>query len=146
MHAVKDLVISQAEMFDKTFYVDEIYGRRLTIDTDYKAGTGGFYNATGDPQNNPNVIASLCWDGVEIATGPGTLDPRYYSILTLTANHPYAAAGGNGPPDGTYMDATVEKRIIVVLGLTIVHGWGDTGSALLSKWAEEGEDAALPLR
>jgi len=134
--ADKDLNPGSVHICDKTFYVDEIYGRRLTIDTDYLR-PNKFYE--GQETNN----AYLRLDGVTLeagATGSGTLMPRYYTNLQLTADHPYAAVSG------TYMDTTLVKRVIVVRSLAIVHGWGDTNGALLAKWSEEGQDSLSPVR
>ncbi len=154
-------------MFNPTFYVDEIYGRRLSINTNFAMGKfsqgippfgGGYGNRYtwisydnnsgtgyfGALQNVPpfhNAVPSSCGGGGEVQS-PWGLD----SHVQLTVNHPYAAsADGTATTGGTYMDAMLDKPVKLVTSLSIVHGWGDVGPALLSKWSDEqAQGTALP--
>ncbi|HEY4940167.1 MAG TPA: hypothetical protein VII56_01965, partial [Rhizomicrobium sp.] len=126
------------------FYVDEIYGRALMIDTDIES------EGTGVPVKSNTVTLTL--DGVVLNTyfnpapSGGQTSRAAPANITLSANHPYAvSADGTLPAKGDYMDATVTKQAQLATPLTIVHGWGDTGPALLAKWTEEkAADQRLP--
>jgi RHS repeat-associated protein len=140
-----------AEMFNPTpFFADEIYGRRLTIETDF-TGSG-----IGTESEYYNQRTCLALDAQDIASwsspppqcllnyfyqppGQDTKEARSLPAqVILTANHPYAASKDGTPTtSGDYMDATVNKKAKLITALTIVHGWGDTGSSLFSKWSEE---------
>lgn len=124
-------------IFDTTFYVDEIYGRRLELAS--RAVAAG--PPVGNPPSQPyNYIPQLKVDGVVLAEGTasgGT--PVQVLDLLLTADHPFAT------DSGTYADSTVAKRANILLPVAIVHGWGQVSPALLSKWeGEQFEDAIAP--
>ena len=124
-------------MFDKTFFVDEIYGRRLTVDTNFNE------SEILSMSDYSTFKVYLRLDGVALVTYTNTSshevpNHRKYSTITLTANHPYAAsADGSATTNGDYMDATVVKSAMLVTPIAIVHGWGDTGPQLLAKWSSE---------
>ena len=132
-------------MFSFGFYVDEIYGRALMIDTDVESQGAG-------PVVRSNTI-TLTLDGVTLATyvnpAPSTGQTARAAPcnITLVANHPYSASANGSPTTGgDYMDTTVTKTAMLVTPLTIVHGWGDTGPALLAKWTEEkAHDQLMPF-
>jgi YD repeat-containing protein len=118
-----------------TFYADEIYGRTLTIDNNFNGGgirhDSDYYTPT----------EYLRLDGATLKTyaTSASYSPIGSTVLiTLTVDHPYSASSG------TYMDQTMVKPAQLVTPLTIVHAWGDTGSALLAKWSDERVDG-LPL-
>ncbi len=138
-------------MFDKTFFVDEIYGRSLELQTDFVQGmltqvSSYSYNKVWlmlDQQSQGIFLiqpATATPPAVQYSARPSVVEVK------LTANHPYAAAAnGSATTNGAYMDATVEKAARLVTGLSIVHGWGDVSPALTAKYAEERiSDYALP--
>ncbi len=130
-------------LFDKTFYVDEIYGRRLTI------GTNFTFDQITAPGQYSTFITKLMLDDQVLSshTMSGSVIPNahYPAAITITANHPYAA-NVNGTA-GDYMDATLTKDVILVTAVSIVDGWGDTGPELLAKWSgERAQDVAAPGR
>ncbi|MBI3675384.1 MAG: RHS repeat protein, partial [Proteobacteria bacterium] len=125
---------SDTVMWDVSLYVDEIYGRRLTIDTAFGSST----------VNTADATFYLGLDDVALATyvnaSPTGFQGTLYQAPThviLTVNHPYAsAADGSSNTNGDYMDATMDKPVVLITGLTIVTGFGET-SGLLAKWSEE---------
>ncbi|HEY2033150.1 MAG TPA: RHS repeat-associated core domain-containing protein [Rhizomicrobium sp.] len=148
-------------MFNETFYADEIYGRRLSVSTDY--------NMTGivsPDQYFPNTVY-LQIDCVSDEIGappcatildtyvnhPPTTNPQITSrgadaTITLIANHPYAAsADGTATTGGDYMDVTITKPVVLITPLSIVQGWGDASENLFKKWSgEQVQDASAPRR
>lgn len=131
-------------LFDKTFYADEIYGRRLMVGTGFQQGNI-FENVATDKSASELYLDDVAIPGTLVVNG-GTLIPRYYSNLYLNARHPYAASADGTPTTaGDYMDTDIKKRVILVLGLTILHGWGDTGPALMAKWSNERRNILLPV-
>jgi RHS repeat-associated protein len=138
-----------ASMFDPVFFVDEIYGRRLTVYTDFQAG------AVGSNWASNTVILTL--DGAGLTNIPAFTNsppPGFGPATTrglpahikLVANHPYAAsADGTPTTSGNYMNSVVDKDVILITPVSIVDGWGDTSAALFTKWSdEEASDASLP--
>ena len=146
---------------NKLFYVDEIYGRRLTFDTPQTA----YFPDTGGPGSYERLCIQLDVDNVPVSAGAGetttlgcqwpppTSIPlgRSY-IVQLEVNHPYAAAA-NGQP-GRYMDLVegapfnnhIQKLTDFLTPVVIVHGWGDVSPALASKFASEAYgDRLLPV-
>jgi RHS repeat-associated protein len=147
------------EMFNPTqLFVDEIYGRRLSVETDFSSvGIGTtqpeYYNqraclaldagpiTSWQPQPPPPCLVNYFY-----SPPSGLMARTLPTNILLTANHPYAAANDGTPTaNGTYMDATVNKPVTLITSLSIVHGWGDASAALFSKWSgERAEDAILP--
>ncbi len=123
--------------FDTTFYADEIYGRKLSVTTDFHLF--GIKTLTDYYVNN----ISLLFDGQTIATFANTMaagsSPRGLPAhITLIATHPYAAAPDGTPSaTGGYMNVTLDKPVVLTLPLSIVHGWGDTSRDLFTKWSNE---------
>ena len=128
-------------LFDVKFFADEIYGRRLTIGTNFNSDDMHF------PDDFKTFIASLKLDDQVLATQSISVvpDEHFPAPVTIIANHPYAAQV-NGTP-GDYMDVTLTKDVTLVTPVSIVAGWGDTGPELLSKWSgERAQDLAAPGR
>lgn len=124
-------------VFDTTFFVDEIYGRRLELAS--RAVSAG--PPVGNPPTQPyNYVPQLKVDGVLLAEGPAVANaPIQVLDLSLTADHPFAATAG------TYADSTVSKQANILLPVSVVHGWGQVSRALGAKWeAEQFEDALAP--
>lgn len=116
-------------LFERSFFVDEIYGRRLNIGTNFNMAAGVHAYTQYDTylKLDDQIVAgtSHTMGGV-----PNGHDP---AALTIAANHPYAAAAdGSTALSGDYMDATVYKSATLANPVTIVHGWGDTGPELLA--------------
>ncbi|HEY4941941.1 MAG TPA: hypothetical protein VII56_10990, partial [Rhizomicrobium sp.] len=124
--------------FGTTFFLDDIYGRALMIDTDLAPGVGNAIfsntlrltvdgNTIGTPYTNPAPY-----------TGAFQTARGLAGTLTLALNHPYAAAAdGSATTTGDYMDATVVKPFEAATPVAIVTGLGDTGPGLLAKWSSE---------
>ncbi|MBV9569845.1 MAG: hypothetical protein JO056_01210 [Alphaproteobacteria bacterium] len=146
-------------------FADEIYGRRLTIETNF--------NVQGIATQTDYYFqrACLALDAGQATTWnederPGwCLGPLHYDYqiswptdyhkvearslpthITLTANHPYAAdADGSATTGGDYMDTSIDKKVVLITPLTIVHGWGDVSPTLFNKWAgERAADSIIP--
>ncbi|MBI3677516.1 MAG: transglutaminase domain-containing protein [Proteobacteria bacterium] len=122
------------QMFDASFYSDEIYGRKLVVMP--SATLGDTYDLVLEGMGT-----------IQEFQAPGGILPRFMASFTLTANHPYAAAAdGSTTTSGDYMDATVVKAADTTLPVLIVHGWGDTSANLLKKWADERDsDSVIPI-
>jgi RHS repeat-associated protein len=137
-------------MFDETFYADEIYGRRLSVSTDFDRT-----DITEESDYYPNTVY-LEVDQTVLDTyvnHPPTTNPQVTSrgvdaTISLTANHPYAAsADGTTTLSGDYMDVAITKPVVLITPLTIVQGWGDASESLFKKWSsEQVQDASLPRR
>ncbi|HWA90100.1 MAG TPA: hypothetical protein VG889_08715, partial [Rhizomicrobium sp.] len=142
---------SDAIMFDKTFYIDEIYGRPLTVDTNFT-----LYHLNGQHEDPDNNVIGLRFDGKKFANvddftnyatgslvGSARDQPAH---IELMVSHPYAAsADGTPTANGGYMNVAVDKHITLTSALTIVHGWGDVSSDLFTKWSNEhAENDLLP--
>lgn len=129
-------------VFDLTFFVDEVYGRRLGLDSNFDAANITSTNDYGDAFRLKLMLDDrLVTEHVSLShtvADMGSMD------VTLTANHPYAAAAGGGALNGTYGDRTIARRLGMHLPIAILHGWGDTGAELPSKWSgERVEDKSL---
>ncbi|WP_133244768.1 transglutaminase-like domain-containing protein [Caulobacter radicis] len=100
----------------RSFFVDEIYGRRLTLHRNISYGT---------------AIGGVYVDGVIVGAGCGDTDSVQSYAINLSVNHPYATA------NGAYMDANAIKYVDRYDDVVIVHGWGDTGNELQGKLGQE---------
>jgi RHS repeat-associated protein len=120
--------------FNVSFFVDEIYGRKLLIDSDLGANGPGV--SVSDP-----ITPRLVLDDVVVATGVVRSGPNQTgSQLTLSADHPFASGSG------AYGDASVTKQINFLVPTAIVHGWGETSHALVRKWErEQAYDQVAPI-
>ncbi len=120
---------TRATLVSATFFVDEIYGRRLQL----SAHQSSAVNLT---TTSYTWAPSLSLDGVILQTGYAINMPDHLDIpLTMTADHPFAASGDGGT--GTYGDATVLKHVDFLYPATLVHAWGRTSPNLLAKWERE---------
>ena len=100
----------------RSFFVDEIYGRRLMLHRMISYGT---------------AVGGVYVDGVIVGAGCGDTDSVQSYAINLSVNHPYAAA------NGAYMDANAVKYVDRYDDVVIVHGWGDTGNELQGKLGQE---------
>ena len=145
------------KILTQPLFIDQIYGRRLDVVAGPKGGGDQYSSVTtlqldGVPYQggtqlatftNPGInTGAVTQSGVQIFASAAGLP----AFLTLTADHPYAAANdGSTNTTGTYMDQTVTKAAKLYTPLTIVDGFGDTSGALFSKWSDErGGDLGLP--
>lgn len=148
-------------------YADEIYGRRLTVETDFTVQGIGT-DAETDwvnyyPQHACLALDAQPWSSWG-STGPGWCLLSYsYEVLNplhaipardfpthiiLTVDHPYVASSdpSSTSPSKDYMDASLDKNVMLITPLTIVNGWGETSPVLFSKWSDErGSDMSLPV-
>lgn len=118
-------------IFDTTFYVDEIYGRRLELASRaVPYGTG-----VGNPPQQPyHYLPQLKLDGVVLAEAATAADQIQLIRLLITADHPFAALNPDSTP---YADSSADKLANILLPTAVVHGWGQVSSALAAKWEQE---------
>ena len=122
-------------LFSETFFADEIYGRRLSVSTNFNE------TQIGTPSDYDHFVAYLTLDDQILVTSPTvniTPEQHFPATLTLAAVHPYAAAAdGSATATGTYMDESVTKSVTLQTPFSIVHAWGGVGPGLLAKWGNE---------
>ena len=117
-------------MWDRALFADEIYSRRVIVDTDF------------DFVHSPLVLSATFGAHLRIvdeAYGVLTLNDftnadtwdYYDGKITLTVGHPYAATTTVA---GDYMDATIVKNASLLAPTLIVNAWGDAGEGLVAKW------------
>lgn len=119
----------RAVVFDNlSFFVDEIYGRRLEVGSAQKP-----CSSQPDPGCSFAAYAPvISLDSVLLVQSASLSDLALVQIdLELRADHPFAASSGG------YADAVVKKKVDFLAPMTIVHGWGDTSSELANKWSRE---------
>ena len=122
---------------NRTFYVDEIYGRKLIYSAPFDEDT---FN--GSLKLVDEFGAATMFDAVTKLDNP----KAGHGDLTLTVMHPYAApANGTTTPDGTYMDVTVVKAVAYATPLVILHAWGDSDRRLVDKWGARNDTKLPPL-
>lgn len=139
-------------LITKSFFPDEIYGRRVYFDTpeslelpDEGAGQTSFepwcvrLTVDGTAVPGPGMSA-----GCAGQSSPAPWERDHH--VRLEVDHPYAASSGS------YMDLAfsqgthIQKRADFALPVIIVHGWGDVSAALVSKLAaEQRADRLLPV-
>jgi len=139
-------------LINKTLFVDEVYGRRLQFNLplalslpDQGDGTESLEPWCVKLELDTTPVAG----GTVGCSGQTTPAPNQrVHLVRLEVDSPYAA----GTPAGSYMDMTsalgnqVDKRVDFGLPVSIVHGWGDVSSALVSKLSSEQRmDKMLPL-
>jgi RHS repeat-associated protein len=118
-----------------SLYVDEVYGRRMRIETNWDWATASLTNNTLWATGGFKLWLAI--DGVEITTPYTTtisqVATRFKRQLSvgLIAQHPYAANNGN------YADHDIAGLISATTPVSIVHGWGDVSQALVVKWNSE---------
>jgi RHS repeat-associated protein len=136
------------------FFVDDIDGRRLAVNTNFNdtgGQGGGSVNPIGNYSNGNIYITNYATASVTLSVDDVALQTWSCSVnlttcvgaqapaqVSLTAIHPYAA--------GTYANETVVKQITGTgVPITIVSGWGMISPARLAKWSDEiAYDSALP--
>ncbi|HEY2068947.1 MAG TPA: RHS repeat-associated core domain-containing protein, partial [Rhizomicrobium sp.] len=132
-------------MFSENFYADEIYGRRLTVSTNFNE------SEITTPTDYATFKVYLKLDDQQLGpTGTINMTPEAHfpAVLYLTAQHPYAAsADGTATTNGDYMRGYVQKNVTLQTPFSIVHAWGGVGPALLAKWTNErASDNGAPFR
>jgi len=127
-----------------SLFVDEVYGRRMRIETNWDWATASLANNTLWSTGGFKIWLAI--DGVEVTTPYATTVAQVPSRfkrkldINLTASHPYAASSG------AYGDRTISGTISVTTPVTVVHGWGDVSQALLLKWVSELADDRVQPR
>jgi RHS repeat-associated protein len=117
------------QSFDADFFVDEIYGRVLRVESER--------NANPRPPNVDyyppfSYAPILTLDGAVLATGSeASANGGPLIDISLTAEHPFAAQSG------AYGDVTVTKWADPLYPAAIVHGWGVVGADLSDNWRRE---------
>jgi hypothetical protein len=131
--------------FQRTLFVDEIYGRRLELDTNFDAehvkGPADYYDYELRLEVDDAPVATFSRPCADESGRPdnGCGLPGITGQLTVTADLPYAAESGR------YLDTTLRTGFGVA-PLAIAHFWGATSPELLAKWSDERkEDEALPV-
>lgn len=99
-----------------SFFVDEIYARRLTLHRQIALYT---------------PVSGIYLDGTLVGATCGSGGGIQNLAVTVGVQHPYAALSG------AYMDTTAVKIADWTTDIVIVHGWGDTGGGLQAKLAKE---------
>ena len=117
---------------DRQLFADEIYGRRLELRSNYNASYLPF-------------VGTLTLDEVSLGTVTSSLSNVLQGgTITLTANHPYAAARSGGLA-GSYVDGSYSRTMPFAPDVQILTGWGDVGEGLLAAWSNERRtDSELP--
>lgn len=131
--------VALTQIVNRTLYSDEIYGRKLVIETNFPSQT-----------QYPGQAPFELWlrltdrkgDGPALATYSLASDffPSRSGEITLTANHPYAARADAGAVAGSYMDQAVTKSIRMHVPLTVVNSWGIAGRRLAESWDARHDD------
>lgn len=116
--------VTSAVLLDRTYFADQIYGRRMAIDRVSAAGTlqteGGALRIDGLDVATFDVNANNQWPDA----GAGNLE--------LTADHPYAANAGS------FADETVLRAPAgLSMSVAIIHGWGASSADLAAKLGSE---------
>ncbi|MFT4252342.1 MAG: transglutaminase domain-containing protein [Caulobacter sp.] len=121
---------------ERQLYADEIYGRRLEIDTDFDENMASYHHDRVAIELDDVPLATWSRDCQGYTNG---CTPGFDGILQLSVDHPYAAGSGG------YADQTVRKYVGLTVPVAIVAGFGSTSDALGAKWAgERAKDELLP--
>src|SRR5437879_3236072 len=124
-------------ILDKTLFVDEIYARKLIYDTNFMPNSFTGALRLVDEFGNANTLSTYA----------ASQSPAYSSGgLTLSVNHPYAADAAGTGTGGTYMDDSVTKSVRYSTPFTILHGWGDVNSGLMTQWGLRPEEGVLHIQ
>lgn len=127
-----------ANTVDKTLFADEIYGYKLNYVSNFSHN--GFTGALAVVDEFGTVVATF--GSYSSSDNPKTS----YGTLTLTVQHPYAAASdGSSTTNGSYMDASLSRDIEYAVPMTIIHGWGDTDRRLADKWGSRPDGTFPPV-
>jgi len=118
--------VSGGALLNASFFLDEIYGRKLQI-------IPGASSIGAAPV--------LYFDGVKLVQGAGfplTANDKFYTFIgRIAVNHPFAASSG------TQGDGALERKLFLDGPIAIVHGWGTTSAGLASKLSAENAVSAL---
>lgn len=127
------------QIIDKMIYADDIYGRRLTL--------GGSWSFTQASTGVSLTVRDETGASAALYSGSFPCSPgANRGQINLTVNHPYpAAADGSATAGMNYMDAALTKSVHFGVPVAIVHGWGDTGRAMVDKWGTRREGEIPPL-
>jgi YD repeat-containing protein len=121
---------------ERQLFVDEIYGRRLEIDTDFDNNMIDYNHHRVAIELDDIPLAS--WSRVCDAPANGCT-PGFDGIVEIEVNHPYLAS------DWSYADEVIRKRADLTVPIAIVSGYGEVSPALGAKWAgERAQDEFLP--
>ncbi|MGH7011785.1 MAG: hypothetical protein ACREEX_13210, partial [Caulobacteraceae bacterium] len=131
------------------FFVDDIDGRRLGMDSNFHGAINPAISSGGQPLNYTVAAEYLVLDGVDIQSSSCTINNSTCfgggvpGSMTLTAIHPYAASATQ---KATFADETVAKGLTnIAAPVAIVAGWGRVSPARLAKWSDEqASDESLP--
>jgi RHS repeat-associated protein len=135
------LIINNQKIFP-----DEIYGRKLTYDTNFITGPVQSFTGTLNVSDEFGSVTSPATGA--LSTFSDSDDPNYsIGTVTLAVKHPYAADdAGTTTTTGTYMNAVViRNHVRYSTPFMIVHGWGEVNRGLIDKWGSR-QDTALPLQ
>ena len=137
----------QYDNINQTLFADETYGRRLHF-------IGQFSNRSADATTATRRV-SLYLDYELLAVSTRTAGTVDNSLLTLTANHPYAASSG-AYADQSVTNVVGQTRIVhdtfgnetYFSPTTIVQGWGGAGPGTVRHFAKQKEhdDYVLNLK
>lgn len=121
-----------------TLFADEIYGRRLTFRSRGYVEEGPPRNVRTYPAYDAFALSSRPLPGETYAgTGSsGCVHPNQPD-LSIAVDLPYAAPANGSSTYGTWMDRTSLKQVDRGNDVDIVVGWGDAGSELQARLADD---------
>jgi len=118
-------------------FVDEIYGKRLTYNqqrieeiNDGENSGPHSYGQVGFSLNETPMPGSSPGSSSDCIANPSV------SGVRMTVNLPYPQRAAGSSTYGTWMDRVSTKTIDTGHNVTIVHGWGDTGSELQARLSD----------
>lgn len=129
---------TDTQILDHTFFVDEIYGRKLTVIARDQPQLGGINQdvlRVVDEFGGFKTVASY-------QAYPDDTPSFNDANITLTINHPYPGMTGGSAGPGSYMDDVISKHVTMWMPLIIVNGWGDVGRDFVSKWGSRDDTDA----
>jgi RHS repeat-associated protein len=121
-------------------YADEVYGRRITIDSNFDKD---------DITQATDYCHQSMWLAVDdvplqtytlnLPTGqPAACGPELYGSVTLAITHPYAS--------GTYANETLTRNASFQVPIAVVAGFGTISPKLAATWWNEHDyDKSMPL-
>jgi RHS repeat-associated protein len=140
---------AETPLFNWTFFVDDIDGRRIGMDSNFHGPINPATTASGAPLNYTVATEYLQVDGVNVQTATCTIDNATCfgggvpGFIALTAVHPYAASAS---AKATFADETTIKSLTTIAApVAIVAGWGKVSPGRLAQWSDElASDELLP--
>lgn len=123
------------------FFVDEIYGKRLIYHSPdvWEAGPPYTVMQTGQAGFSLNGAAMP-------GSSPGYSAECFNTAVTgvrISVNLPYAQRAAGSSIYGSWMDRVSTKVVDFGADVVIAHGWGDTGSELQARLADDMYEADL---